>query len=78
MNAKIGVVSSKAERDARLNELKAAVTAWADQRTQELNNQVTFARRVLRGRTGSERLTNKAVTLGKNLTVDDINTFLTG
>jgi len=71
-------VATKAERDARLNELKTAVTAWADQRTKYLNDQVTFARRVLRGRTGAERLTSKAVTLGKNLTVDDINTFLTG
>lgn len=71
-------MSTKTERDARLNELKTAVVAWADKRTKYLNAQATFARRVLRGRTGSERLTAKTVELGKNLTVEDINTFLTG
>jgi hypothetical protein len=71
-------VATKAERDARLNALKAAVTAWADKRTKYLNDQVTFSKRVLRGRTGSEKLTSTTVTLGKDLTVDAINTFLTG
>lgn len=71
-------MATKAERDARLNALKTAVTDWADKRTKYLNDQVTFSKRVLRGRTGSEKLTSKAVDLGKDLTVDSINTFLAG
>lgn len=71
-------MATKAERDARLNALKTAVTEWADKRTKYLNAQVTFSQRILRGRTGSEKLTSTVITLGKDLTVDSINTFLTG
>lgn len=65
-------------RNARLTVLKTATTRWADNQTKLLNAQVTFAKRILRGRTGAERLTSKAVGLGKDLVVDEINTFLTG
>jgi hypothetical protein len=65
-------------RNARLEALKNATTQWADKQTKYLNNQVAFAKRILRGRTGAERLTSTAVTLGKDLVVDEINTFLTG
>lgn len=72
------MAASKAERDARLLALKTAATQWADNRTKYLNDQVTFARRILRGRTGSERLTSTAISLAKELVVDEIDTFLTG
>ncbi len=65
-------------RNARLEALKNATTQWADKQTKYLNDQVTFAKRILRGRTGAERLTSTALTLGKDLVVDEINTFLTG
>lgn len=72
------MAASKAERDARLDALKKATEEWADKRTRYLKNQVTFAKRILRGRTGAERLTSKTVDLAKELVVDEINTFLTG
>lgn len=65
-------------RNARLEALKKATTQWADKQTKYLNSQVAFAKRILRGRTGAERLTSTAITLGKDLVVDEINTFLTG
>jgi hypothetical protein len=65
-------------RNARLTALKTATTQWADNQTKLLNDQVTFAKRILRGRTGAERLTSTAVGLGKDVVVDEINTFLTG
>jgi hypothetical protein len=65
-------------RNARLTALKNATTQWADNQTKYLNDQVTFAKRILRGRTGSERLTSTALSLGKDIVVDEINTFLTG
>lgn len=71
-------MTAKEARDARLNALKQATTQWADKQTKYLNDQVTFAKRILRGRTGAERLTSTALTLGKNLVVDEIDTFLTG
>jgi hypothetical protein len=72
------MAASKQERDVRLQALKTATVEWAARRTRYLNDQVTFARRILRGRTGAERLTSKAIGLASNLVVDEINQFMTG
>lgn len=66
------------ERNARLDELKSAITAWSKKRTKQLNDEVAFAKRVLQGRKGSERLSNASVQSGSDLVVDEIETFLTG
>ncbi len=71
-------MSTKAERDARLDELAAATKQWAENRTKALKAQSAFAKRVLKGRTGSERLNNETVTAASKLLVDEIDTFLTG
>ncbi len=71
-------MANKAERDARLDELVGATKAWSKTRQKVLTDQVAFAKRVLRGRTGSERLNNETVTKASNLLVDEIDTFLTG
>jgi hypothetical protein len=68
----------KRERDARLDELKAAAQAWAAKETQRLKDQVVLGKRILKGRTGSERLAQSTTTSVSNLTVDEINAFLTG
>ena len=68
----------KRERDARLDELKAAAQAWATKETQRLKDQVVLGKRILKGRTGSERLAQATTTSVSNLTVDEINAFLTG
>ena len=68
----------EAARNLRLDALKKATDDWAKKRTAYLNAQVVFARRVLKGRTGSERLASSSVSLAKDLVVDAINTFLTG
>ena len=71
-------MATKEERDARLDELKAAGIAWADRRKEHLNNQVALGRRILEGRPGSDRLAQSSVTSVSNLTVDQINEFLAG
>jgi hypothetical protein len=71
-------IASKDERNARLDALGAAITAWASKRTKQLNAQVTFSKRLLKGRTGSERLTTASVNVASDLVVDEIEHFLTG
>ncbi len=66
------------ERNARLDALKAATEQWAEKRTKELRDQVTFGKRLLKGRTGSERLANAAVSAASDFVVDEIDTFLKG
>lgn len=71
-------MASQAERNARLDDLASAVKVWSSNRQKVLNAQVTFAKRVLKGRTGSERLNNTVVTKATDLLVDELDTFLTG
>lgn len=66
------------ERNARLDELGAAITTWATQRRKQLKRQVLEGKRLLKGRTGSERLAQASVESISDLTVDQINDFLTG
>jgi len=66
------------ERNARLDALKAATKQWADQQKKRLKSQVTLGKRILKGRTGSERLAQASVESVSSLTVNQINDFLTG
>lgn len=66
------------ERNARLDALKAATEAWATQQKQRLNAQTSLGKRILKGRTGSERLAQASVQSVSDLTVNQINDFLTG
>ena len=68
----------QADRDKRLDELKKATTDWADKETKRLNDEVTFLKSVLQGRTGAGRLTNQNVADASKLVVDEISQFLTG
>ena len=66
------------DRNARLDELESAIKEWAAKRRKQLNEQVAFSRRLLRGRTGSERLARASVESASSLTVNEIKKFLTG
>lgn len=66
------------ERNERLDALSEATAQWADQQKQRLNNQVALGKRILKGRTGSERLAQASVDAVSDLAVDQINDFLTG
>jgi len=71
-------MATEAERNARLDELVKATKAWASSKTKELKNQSAFAKRVLKGRTGSEGLNNTTVVSASKLLVDEIEAFLAG
>jgi hypothetical protein len=71
-------MASKEERDARLDQLGVAVSAWATTRRKQLKAQTALCKRLLRGRTGSERLAQASVDAASELTVVEINKFLTG
>jgi len=68
----------KIARDARLDDMKAAAKAWGEAETTRLKNQVALSKRMLKGRTGSERLVQATTQAVNVLTVDEINAFLSG
>lgn len=69
--------SSKAARDARLDALVTATTQWADRRTKELKDRVATVKKLLKGRTGSERLATTTSQAASDLVVRQIDDFLT-
>jgi hypothetical protein len=69
-------MASTAERDSRLDALLSAAEAWADARTTELQNRVASSKKILQGRTGSERLAQAAVSATSSLVVAEIDEFL--
>jgi hypothetical protein len=71
-------VATQAERNARLDQLRDAATSWADKEEARLKKQTALLKRILKGRTGSERLNNASTEAASDLLVDEINQFLTG
>lgn len=71
-------MATQAERNARLEELSTATTEWAAKRRTYLQNQAAFGKKLLKGRTGSERLNNSSVQSATSLVVDEIEQFLNG
>jgi hypothetical protein len=65
-------------RNARLTELKNATIEWADKEKKRLEDEATFLKSILKGRTGAGRLTNQNVADSSKLVVDEISRFLTG
>ena len=72
------MAASIEERNARLDALGTATSAWAKTRRDYLDKQVAFSKRLLKGRTGSERLNQASLESATTLVVDQIDTFLTG
>jgi hypothetical protein len=68
----------KAERDARLDALKAATDEWADKEIKRLEDEAIFLKSILEGRTGAGRLVSQNVADSSKLVVDKISQFLEG
>lgn len=68
----------KEARDQLLDDLKTALDEWFDTEEQRVNDEVTFVKSVLRGRTGSERLARSNTREAEILVIDDISSFLAG
>lgn len=65
-------------RDELLDKLKTAVDEWADKEEERISAEVTFLKSVLRGRTGSERLSRSNTAEASALLSTDLDSFLTG
>lgn len=68
----------KKRRNELLDELKAAADEWYKAESSRIEDEVEFMKSVMRGRTGSERLSGQTQARMGVLAVDDIKTFLTG
>lgn len=67
---------SAAERNARLDALVAATTSWAQKRQDEITQRVATSKKILQGRTGSERLAQSSVQAASDVVVQEIDDFL--
>ncbi len=66
------------ERNNRLDALAEAARTWSDKRTTEYKDKVAAAKKILKGRTGSERLSTATSQAAQAFLVDEIDTFLLG
>ena len=66
-----------AARNARLDALATATNAWCDRRTKDLQDRVATVKKLLKGRTGSERLAATTSQAASDLVVREIDDFLT-
>jgi hypothetical protein len=71
-------MATTAERNARLDQLEQAVKQYAAAQRKQLTHRVDTCKRILRGRTGSDRLAQAAVQQSTGLVVTEIDEFLTG
>lgn len=71
-------MATTAERNARLDSLEKAVKQYAAQQRKQLNRRVDVCKRILQGRTGSERLAQASVQESTALVSAEIDDFLTG
>lgn len=65
-------------RNQLLDRLKTSFNEWYTAEEKRLKDEATFLRSVLRGRTGSERLSRANTAEAEVLVVNDISTFLAG
>jgi hypothetical protein len=65
-------------RNQILDQLKQALDDWHTHEIQRIDDEVTFMKSVLRGRTGSERLARSNTAEAQILVINDINSFLAG
>ncbi len=69
-------MASVEQRNARLDAVVHATEAWADRRTREFEDRVASAKKILKGRTGSERLAAASSQAAAELVVNEIDDFL--
>ena len=65
-------------RNQLLDRLKTAFDEWYTKEEKRLTDEATFLKSVLRGRTGSERVSRSNTSEAEVLVINDINSFLAG
>lgn len=66
------------ERNAILDELEQAVEDWYGRERQRVEDDVTFLKSVLRGRTGSESVARANTATARVLVLTSVDAFLAG
>jgi len=69
-------MADTAARDARLDALVEATKFWADKQTKALQERAASSKKILKGRTGAERLAQASVQAASALVVSEIDEFL--
>jgi len=67
---------SVAERNQRLDDLQTATKEWASEARKEIDSRIKAGRRILKGRTGSERLSDQNAQAGIDIVVEQLSDFL--
>lgn len=70
--------SNRERRDQLLDDLQAAVDEWGDAEEKRINDEVSFMKSVLKGRTGSERLASANSAETQSILQHDVEAFLAG
>lgn len=65
-------------RNQLLDRLQTAFNEWYDKEEKRLTDEATFLKSVLRGRTGSERVSRSNTSEAEVLVINDVNSFLAG
>jgi hypothetical protein len=65
-------------RNQLLDRLQSAFNEWHDREKSRLEDEATFLKSVLRGRTGSERVSRSNTSEAEVLVINDIDSFLAG
>lgn len=65
-------------RNEKLDQLKEALDEYYEKEKARLEDEAKFLRSVLKGRTGSERLSRSNSSEAEQLVSNDINSFLAG
>lgn len=66
------------DRNAKLDRLQSAFNEFYDHEHARLTDEATYLKSVLRGRTGSERLSRQNTAEAEVLVTNDIESFLAG
>lgn len=72
------MTTPKERRDELLDDLLDAVEEYYDAEVSRIDDEVTFLKSVMRGRTGSERLNRSNSARAQVLSINDIESFLAG
>lgn len=70
------LMATRDERNARLDALVEATQTWAQRRREDLQNRASSCKKILQGRTGSERLAHSSVQAATSLVIQEIDDFL--
>ncbi len=71
-------IPTKDERDANLDALKSSADEWIEKEKTRIEEEIAFLRKVLKGRTGSEKANSTNLAKSLELVTAEIDSFIIG